>query len=174
LNGKKPQRKNKRLHVNTMLCGRAFAMEKISRRQKDVFLPGRPRHSQSGMRTEGGRGKSQHQQKMNTPRNCTIENCTIETCKKVERWIAAKKDVAELKSRLNSAQCELDNSVNDLGKYLIPESTIPKSVGGSFDWFNIWWGNGILRARKTDGHFDTFEVEWLKEPMGKQPEDQGV
>ena len=98
------------------------------------------------------------------------QNVTTETAQKVEAWIAAKKRLNELRKELNSAECALANATNYLGKYLVPVDTIITERNN--EWFNIWWGNGILRVRTK--RVNDFEVEWLKEPTGKQAINQGI
>ncbi len=96
-----------------------------------------------------------------------MNNVTEKTHGMVQRWIAAKRRVRAAKSELNSAECEMTNAVNELGKWLVPEN----QPDGEF--FNIWFGSGVIQARKLKGHID-HEVSWRREPDGKDRLEFGV
>lgn len=103
-----------------------------------------------------------------------MNNVTEITRQKVDRWIRAKKEVEEKKERLALAEAELQSSIDDLGKWLVPNQT------GQFEYnepFNIWFGTGILQAvlHKGDvGRPPVYVVSWRKEPDGKDRLEYGV
>lgn len=81
-------------------------------------------------------------------------NVTKETAVKVKRWIAASKRLANAQREKNSAETELSNARNELGKFLIPEPAKDDEA------FNIWFGSGIIQATKIGG---SYSVCWRKE-----------
>lgn len=85
-------------------------------------------------------------------------------------WIAKKQKVADLKSRLQSAESELQIATNELGGWLCPPDT------SANEKFHIWFGSGILCAQMKEslGDGSSFNVWWRKEPDGKQAIEQGV
>lgn len=96
-----------------------------------------------------------------------MNNVTEKTHGMVQRWIAAKKRVRNAKAELNSAECEMANANNELGKWLVPEN---QSEG---EMFNLWFGSGILQAQKLKGRSD-YDVTWRREPDGKDRLEFGV
>lgn len=86
------------------------------------------------------------------------ENITRETEEKVSRWITAEKNLEECKRMVSSAECEVANATNDLGKFLTPEDAIKG------EYFNIWYGNGLIAIVKDDHH--KFKITWRKKPTG--------
>lgn len=93
---------------------------------------------------------------------------TQKTREKVERWVRAVKAVKQLKSQLNSAECEEANSQNDLGKWLCDADAKPGEV------FNIWIGSGVLQAIPSSSNSNDFKVSWRREPDGKDREQMGL
>lgn len=49
------------------------------------------------------------------------ENVTTKTHQLVQNWIHARKKVESVQQELSAAECGLANSVNELGKWLVPE-----------------------------------------------------
>lgn len=50
----------------------------------------------------------------------------------VKRWVQAQQRVERSRNELNSAECELSNATNALGKHLVPKS------GKQGEQFGIW------------------------------------
>ena len=96
-----------------------------------------------------------------------MNNVTEKTHGLVQRWIHAKNRVNGLKREINSAECEQANAMNELGKWLIPEGQ-PEG-----EMFNIWFGSGIIQAKKVEGRND-YEISWRKIPDGKDALEFGV
>lgn len=94
-------------------------------------------------------------------------NSTSKTRALVDAWISANKRLEMAKREVNAADCNVSNSTNELGRWLVPKEMLDRNG----DWFNIWFGSGILRARTVNGKY---EVEWLKRPDQKMAQDLGV
>ena len=77
----------------------------------------------------------------------------------IKRWESARKNVQELRRQLQSAECELSNSENALGKCMVPD--VPDTED---EQFNVWVGNGLLSAKKVGGN--DYHVKWRKLPTG--------
>lgn len=75
----------------------------------------------------------------------------------IKRWDIARKNLEKLKAQITSAECELANSQNALGKWMVPDA--PDAME---EQFNIWITNGLLSARKV-GQND-YVVKWRKVP----------
>jgi len=86
-------------------------------------------------------------------------NVSSETRKLLERWMRAINSEEDLQSRLTSAQCELTNSTNTLGKFLCPDDATDGEV------FNIWYTDGLLQV--TRKHIHDYDVSWRKKPHPK-------
>ena len=83
------------------------------------------------------------------------------TLEKVQKW-------AEAKRRLHAARLHLETCVNEaqvaedeLGAWLVPEKF--QDPVHSKEWFNIWFGSGVLKASACVGS-SHYVVAWLKEP----------
>lgn len=87
---------------------------------------------------------------------------TRDTLSEVRRWVDAVDHLASIKSQLNSAECEVTNATNELGRFITPKDA---KVG---EVFNIWIGDGLLQVTKTraDGNGD-YTVSWRTRPSGK-------
>jgi len=91
-----------------------------------------------------------------------MEESGVEKTKRlIQEWSRAKKRVETAKHELNRAECELVSANNSLGKWLVPPECIVNESG----WFNIWFGSGVLRARRISENY--YEVEWFRKPDGK-------
>ena len=58
----------------------------------------------------------------------------------IERWQHATEALARAKSQVNSAECELTNAINALGKWMLP----PDAKKG--EAFCIWWGDSMIQV----------------------------
>ena len=88
----------------------------------------------------------------------TEPTVTETTRQKIDRWTAAVNRLERATQEINSLGCEVANARNDLGKFLVP--------AGHDEPFNIWFGNGILRATREKN--ENYVVEWLRKPTCKQ------
>lgn len=82
----------------------------------------------------------------------------------IRRWDTAQKRVEAAKRELNSAEAELANSTNALGKWMVPA---PKSgeqppIG---EQFNICIENGFLAVKQVSAN--DFEVKWRVKPRSE-------
>lgn len=75
---------------------------------------------------------------------------------KVKRWIEAVNHEKQCRSYLNSAETEILNSIEELGRLLSPKDAKPGEV------FNIWYSNGLLRVEILAGH--KYDISWRQEP----------
>lgn len=75
----------------------------------------------------------------------------------IKRWDVARKNLERLRGQIASAECELANSQNELGKWMVPD--VPDAME---EQFNIWISNGLLSAKKI-GQND-YQVKWRKPP----------
>ncbi|MEM6503920.1 MAG: hypothetical protein AAF711_00485 [Planctomycetota bacterium] len=80
--------------------------------------------------------QAQQEQAMNEP--------TSEGKRHIERWERSLQEVRRLKRELNKAECEVSNSTNALGKWLMPNDARVGEVIG------VWNGNEIITAKKKD------------------------
>jgi hypothetical protein len=62
----------------------------------------------------------------------------------VKRWLAATKELELRKSSLNRAECEMKNSSNALGKWLLPNDAV--EIG---EKFCVWFGDSLIEATVT-------------------------
>ena len=93
------------------------------------------------------------------------------TVEKVRRWNRAVKQVASAKLALNSAECELANAQNDLGRWLLPEDAATNEE------FNVWIGDGIMAARRNDApgaSSNDYLVRWRKSPSAKAADEMAL
>jgi hypothetical protein len=89
-----------------------------------------------------------------------MNNATEKTRTLVDCWIGSKKRCESAKRELSSAETELANVTNELGRWLVPEEhTGPEP-------FNIWFGSGVLSASYRKDRME-YIVTWLREPDGK-------
>ena len=72
----------------------------------------------------------------------------------ITRWESAERRLKEVQRELTSAECELSNSVNALGKVLCPENC---KIG---EEFSIWTDSKLVTVKKI-GNSD-YEVSWRK------------
>lgn len=77
-----------------------------------------------------------------------------DTRRVVERWGNAVDALANLKRQISSAECELSNAANDLGKFLAPDDAVDGEI------FNIWYGSKILCVQKIGQH--DYKISWRK------------
>ncbi len=89
-----------------------------------------------------------------------VDNVTEKTRGLVQRWINAKTNLKRIDREQSSAQCELSNAVNELGKWLVPND-----LKQGTEPFNIWFGSGIIQANRTEAN--NYEIKWRKEPDSK-------
>lgn len=77
------------------------------------------------------------------------------TYKLIELWQSSKDQVTNAERDLNNAKCNLQNIEIELGKWLVPDNwrDVP---------FNVWIGDKVLTARKSDT--GDFTIEWMKLP----------
>lgn len=80
---------------------------------------------------------------------------TIDTASQIKTWVDAKTSVEELKRRLSSAETDLMNATNNLGKFLCPPDA---KVG---EKFRIWYGDGLLVVEKHDAA-NIYRISWRK------------
>lgn len=59
---------------------------------------------------------------------------------KIKRWKFATEHIADLKRRLNMAECELHNSKEELAKWLLPDDAKASET------FCVWYGDSLLAA----------------------------
>lgn len=64
---------------------------------------------------------------------------------KITRWKFTTEEVADLKRRLNKAQCELANAESDLAKWLLPDDAKANET------FCIWYGDSLVQAKCENG-----------------------
>lgn len=62
----------------------------------------------------------------------------------IDRWRSALEEQRRAESRLNSAQCEVSNATNALGKWLVPGDAVMQEK------FCIWYGDSLIEAAKKD------------------------
>lgn len=70
------------------------------------------------------------------------------------RWQNAADRVKNAKSELNSAECELDNARNVLGKSLCPKDS---QVG---ERFHIWLDNNMIEVEVVSWAGNEYKVRW--------------
>ena len=80
----------------------------------------------------------------------------------VESWKAAKRRLELVKSEYNSAQCQMSNSQNALGKILVPDWQMREP----YSWFNVWIEGDLLKCRKRKPGVgflsDDYEIELIE------------
>ena len=76
---------------------------------------------------------------------------TLLTSERIRKWENALAAVKDCKARLNSAECDLLNATNELGKWIVPSDA---KIG---ETFNIWHGDGLISA-SYDG--SRYEINW--------------
>lgn len=81
---------------------------------------------------------------------------TPSTMDLVNRWTAADTRVVQLNSQLHSAECERDNAVISLGKWLTPEDAKPGEV------FNVWIESRLLCVQVSPTGRNNFQLSWRK------------
>jgi hypothetical protein len=91
---------------------------------------------------------------------------TAKTNELVKDWIYASERLRRAKAEVNSAECELMNKANELGRWLCPTDAKQNEP------FNIWFGDGVLSASYVG--MSNYSVLWRKEPGDKQKSDLGM
>lgn len=91
-----------------------------------------------------------------------ITNVTGKTRDLVNNWARTRRHTERQRRQLSEDEKQLSAAQSQLGKWLCDAGDNQFHDG---EWINIWFGSGILRARRSKG--DIYEVEWLKEPDGK-------
>ena len=74
----------------------------------------------------------------------------------INQWEKTKSRVASLKQQLNSAECDMHNARNALGKWMCPGDA---KEGESFC---VWVGDGMLQV--TFERFGDYKINWRKRP----------
>lgn len=64
----------------------------------------------------------------------------------IKRWKFAAQEVADLRRRLNKAECELRNSETALAKWLLPEDAQANEL------FCVWYGDSLVSAVHKNGN----------------------
>ena len=64
----------------------------------------------------------------------------------IRRWKLAAQQEADLKTRLNRAECELRNAEEALAKFLIPNDAKANEN------FCVWYGDSLIAAKHNNGH----------------------
>ncbi len=64
----------------------------------------------------------------------------------IERWQRAVTQLADAKSAVNRADCELSNSTNALGKWLTPDDA------KEGEKFCVWYGDSLIAAESKGNH----------------------
>lgn len=83
------------------------------------------------------------------------------------KWARANKGLVQARVELSNAEMEQIKASAELGKWLMPDGQAKAIMtDGKSEWFNIWIGSGILRARFIESR-NWYEVEWLKYPDEK-------
>lgn len=80
-------------------------------------------------------------------------------------WINARRHSETQRELLKRSEEIAKNATNELGEWLIPKGVKDMPEESDWDWFNVWIGFGVLRARRLSS--GDYQVEWLKEPDGK-------
>lgn len=85
--------------------------------------------------------------KIETERNERVSGKTEDL---IKRWILCQIELDRIKSSINRAECELSNSKNELGKWLVPEKPLVGEI------FCIWYGDSLISVTVKD--VNTFDV----------------
>lgn len=95
---------------------------------------------------------------------------TGKTAELIRNWVAAEKKLDRAEMALATAKQEYDVARDQLGCWLTPDDAAQS------EYFNIWFGNGILCAwivnYTADGRI--YGVKWRKVPDGKQAQEMGI
>ena len=67
----------------------------------------------------------------------------------IDRWTAAQEEVRRCKSSLNSAECEMSNSTNALGEWMMPNDA------KNGEKFCVWYGDSMIQVvKQVNGDYD--------------------
>ena len=61
----------------------------------------------------------------------------------IDRWKDAQEELRRCKSALNSAECEVSNSTNALGKWMMPDDAATEEK------ICVWYGDSLIQVTKT-------------------------
>lgn len=81
---------------------------------------------------------------MSESASAVLGDVTVTGRNKIERWQRAVQRLDSAKRDVNSAECELENAMNDLGRWILPEDA---DVG---EKIAIWFGDSLIQCEKTD------------------------
>ena len=81
---------------------------------------------------------------------------TRDGLRKIQRWERAIENVEYKRQQLNSAECELTNATNDLGKWLLPNDAKKGET------IAVWHGDELICTTKKDNQGSNFTVESRK------------
>lgn len=77
--------------------------------------------------------------------------------KAIARWARAGQALERATRDLRSAECEMSNSTEELGKWMVP-----KEPTHTDEQFNVWVGDGLLGCKRLEN--GNHEVKWRKVP----------
>lgn len=80
----------------------------------------------------------------------------------VQAWVRAQEEVESCKRHLNSAQTDLINSQNALGRWLLPDDAKPGEK------IAVWHGDNLIQAEAPETPFNGHDIKVTVRKRGKR------